>query len=564
MLHYQNLNIKENKVAIIGIGGSAANILQCFSDSSTNKVELITMDLDERIGKGASNLQFLQLGKTLTHGMGSGGDPSLGQQAAEESHQAIFDHLSDKQLIVLIVGLGGGTGSGAAPYIAQIARDMGVFLVTVALMPFSFEGKRRVKQAQDALDQLKQESNILFCFSNDSMEDISQKQTGARAVFEKVNQLLARAAATIPIIANSPGFINIGLSDLSQVLETRNSRSLFGIGTGSGVGRVDKAVSNAVKSPLMSYNSTNEYIQRILVHIVGDESLTISEIKEACELVRASFPDRELEIFLGVSTRANLQDELRISLIAAIDNDTLIQSRKAQIIAAMEADQALIEELQAQKTSDQEAADSALNELACNAEAENENDFLDARLIESAELGGEDHLDYIIYSDEPMIDSEEPENYSPYEQIEDDEQFIEDSNQRSVIPESSTTELNQHAFKTATRLAVVEAPYINTYDCSEQEEESRYAPPIERMDEPSTKPGANHASREINLPRAIIRQQNLPNLTNGTSKPNKTGRANEIHASVKKEQFSTAFDLESELQYSDEDDLDIPPALRKY
>lgn len=563
MLHYQSPNIEEHKVAIIGIGGTGANILQCFSNSSTNKVELITMDLDERIGKGANNLQFLQLGKTLTHGMGSGGDPSLGQQAAEESHQSIIEHLSNKKLIVLIVGLGGGTGSGAAPYIAQIAKDMGIFLVTVSLMPFSFEGRRRVKQAQDALDQLTKESNILFCFNNDSMEELSAKQTGARAVFEKVNQLLARAAATIPMIANSPGLINIGLDDLSKVLETRNSRSLFGIGVGNGVERVEKAVARALKSPLMSYSSTSEYIQRILVHITGDESLSMSEVRQSCELIREAFPDRELEIFLGASTRPNLQDELRISLIASINNETLTQSINAQIIATMEAEQSQLEELKAQKNRAAEEASTAFNtQLEHNIPRNDEEiDLFDTELTQSEELHIEDDSNYINYGDESILEAERNENFSPYEQIQESELIIEGVSDPLI---SATTRGIESQQRSTSPTATDSPPSQFAYRC-EEDEELRYAPPSQEMPHQrlsaKIQPKANNLSQEIELPKAILRTPLTPSAAN---KPQPIGKPESSPSTAASEQPISAFDSDTAFQYSDEDDLDIPPSLRKH
>ena len=211
MLPYQTIPQKEDGIAIVGIGGAGANILQCFAGSSANNVRLYTMSLDERVGRACgSNVEFVQLGSGLNHGLGSGGDPSVGAGAADESRADIERMLQGARLLVMVTGLGGGTGSGAAPVLAQMAREAGLFLVSVLVMPFSFEGKRRREQAELAREEIARLSDIVFCFENDYMEELFRNRPGARAVFEEVDRMLARATASVPMLASSPGFINHG------------------------------------------------------------------------------------------------------------------------------------------------------------------------------------------------------------------------------------------------------------------------------------------------------------------------------------------------------------------
>ena len=162
MLPYQTLTQKENGTAIIGIGGAGANVLQCFGSSSADNVRLCTMSLDERVGRACGNVKFIQLGEGLSHGLGSGGDPDVGREAMEESAERVQEILRDVKLLVMVVGLGGGTGSGAAPVLARMARDAGLFLVSVVMMPFSFEGKRRREQAVKAQEEIARLSDIVF------------------------------------------------------------------------------------------------------------------------------------------------------------------------------------------------------------------------------------------------------------------------------------------------------------------------------------------------------------------------------------------------------------------
>ncbi len=154
MLPYQTSIRQDDRIVIVGIGGAGANILQCFGGSSAANVRLCTMSLDERVGQNSGNVEFLQLGAGLNHGLGSGGDPEVGRRATAESEGEIRRLIRGARLLVMVVGLGGGTGSGAAPMLARLAKDEGLFLVTVAVMPFAFEGRRRRAQADAALEEV--------------------------------------------------------------------------------------------------------------------------------------------------------------------------------------------------------------------------------------------------------------------------------------------------------------------------------------------------------------------------------------------------------------------------
>lgn len=321
MLPYQTIPQKENGIAIVGIGGAGANILQCFGGSSADNVHLYTMSLDERIGRGrGSNVNFIQLGGGLNHGLGSGGDPEVGRNAAEESAEELNAMLENTRLLVMVAGLGGGTGSGAAPVLAQMAREKGVFLVSVLLMPFSFEGKRRRAQAEIALEKVACLSDILYCFENDYMEDLFRNRSGARAVFEEVDRVLAQATASVPMLASSPGLINLGLDELATALDNNDSRCLFGSGKGYGPHRAEKAAKAALDSPLISYHNAINYARTVIVHIAGGESMSLHEIRVAMETVREMLADEDVDIFFGTTVKPHLGDEIRVTIIASINS----------------------------------------------------------------------------------------------------------------------------------------------------------------------------------------------------------------------------------------------------
>lgn len=320
MLPYQTLPDPEYGIAIVGIGGAGANILQCFGGSSAHNVRLCTISPDERVGRASGNVEFIQLGAGLNHGLGSGGDPEVARQAMRDSREEIAALLEDKRLLVMVVGLGGGTGSGAAPIMAEMAREAGIFLVSVLVMPFAFEGTRRRAQADEALETISRLSDIVFCFENDYMEELFRNRSGARAVFEEVNRILARATACVPTLASSPGLINLGLDELATALENNESRCLFGSGSGYGPHRATDAARAALESPLMTYRGAMRFVRTIIVHIAGGDSMSLTEIRHAMETVQEKLASDDVRIFFGVTVKPQLGDEMRVTLIASINS----------------------------------------------------------------------------------------------------------------------------------------------------------------------------------------------------------------------------------------------------
>ncbi len=337
MLPYQSMSRKEDGIAIVGLGGAGANILQCFGGSSADNVRLCIMSLDERVGRSCGNVEFIQLGSGLSRGLGSGGDPDVGARAALESSEQIAPLLADTRMLVMVAGLGGGTGSGTVPVLARMARAAGLFLVSVLVMPFSFEGRRRREQAEHALEEVAALSDIVFCFENDYMEDLFRNRAGARAVFEEVDRLLAKATACVPTLANSPGLINLGLDELAVALENNDSRCLFGCGSGYGPKRAEDAARAALESPLVSYHNALRFARTVIVHIAGGDTMSLTEIRRAMETVRTALADEDVRIFFGTTVKPKLGDEMRVSLIASINAEEMKLALAEEEAAAAEA-----------------------------------------------------------------------------------------------------------------------------------------------------------------------------------------------------------------------------------
>lgn len=319
MLPYQTSSRKEEGIVIVGLGGAGASILQRFSGSSAENVRLSIMSLDERLGRECGNVEFIQLGAGLNHGLGSGGDPEVARLAIEESNGQIDALLRGARLLVMVVGLGGGTGSGVAPVLARKAKEAGLFLVSVVVMPFSFEGARRRSQADKALEEIAGISDIVFCFENDYMEDLFRSRTGAQAVFEEANALLSQATASVPLLSNSPGIINIGLDELVTALDNNDSRCIYGAGKGYGANRAADAARAALESPLVAYHDAIKHARTVIVHIAGGNNMSLAELRVAMETVRAGLGGDDVNIFFGAAVKAHLGEEMRVSIIASVD-----------------------------------------------------------------------------------------------------------------------------------------------------------------------------------------------------------------------------------------------------
>lgn len=318
MLPYQKTPHAEDRLAIVGIGGAGLNILHNFGGSSAENVRLYAMAADDRLGRDFGNVEFVRLGGD-EGGLATGGDPDRGRSALNHCREKVREMLTGIRVLVMVAGLGGGTGSGAAPLLAEWAKQAGLYLVSVVIMPFGFEGAARRRRAETARGIIERQSDITLCFENDYLEALFSGSSNADELFEHANRLLAQATAAVPFLANSPGLINLGLDDLAAALRGANSRCIFGFGRGFGAARAEEAARTLLQSPLLAYHHSLHAVNgKVLLHVAGGESMALREINRLMDIVQNEL-GREVEILFGVSVKPVLQDEIRVTLITSVD-----------------------------------------------------------------------------------------------------------------------------------------------------------------------------------------------------------------------------------------------------
>jgi cell division protein FtsZ len=317
-----NHTIPTSSVKIIGLGGAGANMLERIALDGMEGAELMALNTDVRTLATCLAREKIQLGVNLTKGLGSGGDPELGHQAALEAEEQIRASIKGRRIVFLCTGLGGGTGSGAAPIITRIAREEGAFVVVFATMPFAFEGKRRRDQAETALNELAVLSNALVTFDNNRMGELVLAKQGIHEAFGAADHMICESIKAVIRLVVRPGIINVGLDDLMSALRTNRSRCLFGSGIADGKDRAIKALRNALNSPLLDQGTLLKDAQTVLVHLSGGEDLTLFEIELLMQRLQKFVPDTAHVLF-GAAIDPAMGDSLSITLISALPEDFL-------------------------------------------------------------------------------------------------------------------------------------------------------------------------------------------------------------------------------------------------
>ncbi len=314
--------IPSSAVKIIGLGGAGANMLERIALESIEGAELLALNTDIRTLGACLAKEKIQLGVNLTKGLGTGGDPELGQQAMLEAEANVRKALKGQRIVFLCTGLGGGTGSGAAPIVSRIAREEGAFVVVFATMPFFFEGRRRRDQAETSLNQLAVLSSALVTFDNNRMGELVLAKQGIHEAFAAADRMISESIKAVIRLVIRPGLINIGLDDLMSALRTNRSRCLFGSGVAEGKDRASKALRNALASPLLDQGSLLKDAQTVLVHLSGGESLTLFEIELLMQNLQKYVPE-EAQVLFGAAIDPAMGDSLSITLISALPEDAL-------------------------------------------------------------------------------------------------------------------------------------------------------------------------------------------------------------------------------------------------
>lgn len=301
------------KIKVLGIGGGGNNAVNFMvTEGNIQGVEFIAVNTDMQ-ALLASNADIkLQIGEKLTKGLGSGSNPEIGQAAAEESRERIKNLLKDTDMVFITAGEGGGTGTGAAPIIAQIAKDVGALTVAVVTKPFGFEGARRMIQAEEGIDLLKDEVDTLIVIPNQKIINIIKKEQSITEAFALADSVLAQGVQSISDLITIPGLINVDFADVRAIM-TDAGTALMGIGISSGDNRARKAAEMAINSPLLEVNI--EGARGILFNITGNKDLSMSEVNEAANLITES-ADPDANIIFGTTIREEMKDEIKISVIA--------------------------------------------------------------------------------------------------------------------------------------------------------------------------------------------------------------------------------------------------------
>jgi len=321
--------IPNSAVKIIGVGGAGANMLDRIALDGMEGAELLACNTDVRTLTSSVAPEKIQLGRNLTKGLGSGGDPALGNQAAQEAELEIRDALRDRKIIFICVGLGGGTGSGAAPLVARLAREEGAFTVVFATTPFNFEGKRRRDQAETALTELSVLANALITFDNTRMGELVLAKQGVHEAFSAADRMISESIRAVTRIVMRPGLVNIGLDDLMAALSSPKSRCLFGSGIAHGENRAQQALKNALVSPLLDRGSLLHDTDTVLVHVCGGEDMTLYELELLMRGLSKHVPETA-QILFGTSVDSAMAEALSVTLVSSLPEERLLAERGAE------------------------------------------------------------------------------------------------------------------------------------------------------------------------------------------------------------------------------------------
>ena len=307
------------KIKVLGLGGGGGNaVASMIEGNNIQGVEFITINTDAQVLLANKAPTKLQIGEKLTKGLGSGGDPDIGSQAAEESKEKIKELLVDSDMIFLTAGMGGGTGTGAMPVVAKLAKEAGALTVGVVTKPFHFEGTRRMVTAEDGIEQLRDEVDTLIVIPNQRLMDVIDRKMTLMEAFKVADSVLGQAVGGIADIITIPGLINVDFADVKTVMKSAGT-ALLGIGTGVGENRAQMAARAAVSSPLLDLSI--EGATGVLFNVTGGPDLTMFEVDEAARIISSS-ADADANIIFGAVIKDDLLDQVRITVVATGFDET--------------------------------------------------------------------------------------------------------------------------------------------------------------------------------------------------------------------------------------------------
>lgn len=307
-------------IKVIGVGGGGNNAVNRMIEHGVQGVEFIAVNTDAQALLTSQADIKLQIGDKLTRGLGAGANPEVGKKAAEESKEQIEETLQGADMVFVTAGMGGGTGTGAAPVIAQIARDLGALTVGVVTRPFSFEGRKRQSQALAGTATMKEAVDTLIVIPNDRLLEIVDKNTPMLEAFREADNVLRQGVQGISDLIAVPGLINLDFADVKTIMSNKGS-ALMGIGIATGEKRAEEAAKKAISSPLLETSIAGA--KGVLLNITGGSSLSLFEVQEAADIISsAAAPDDDENIIFGAVINDNLKDEIIVTVIATDFSDS--------------------------------------------------------------------------------------------------------------------------------------------------------------------------------------------------------------------------------------------------
>lgn len=314
------------QIKVIGVGGGGNNAVDRMIEDGLDGVDFISINTDGQALAKSRPTTKIQIGEKLTKGLGAGGNPEIGEKSVEETQDEIAQALRGSDMVFITAGMGGGTGTGAAPKIAAISKELGILTVGVVTKPFNFEGKKRMMNAERGITELKKHVDTLVIIPNQRLLSIIDKKTTLTEAFRKADEILRQGVQGIADLISKPGVINLDFADVRTVMANKGVAHM-GIGRASGENKAEVAAKAAIQSPLLE--TTIEGARSVLINFSGDMNLGLMETEEAADLIREAI-DPEAEIIFGTTLNEDLQDEVVVTVIATGLEDEVLQAAEQQ------------------------------------------------------------------------------------------------------------------------------------------------------------------------------------------------------------------------------------------
>ena len=327
MIQFDELSEQSAKIKVVGVGGAGGNALNGMIDAGLSGVEFIAINTDAQNLENNRAPQRIQIGKDRTKGLGAGADPEVGLRAVEDDKEAIINCLSGADMVFITCGMGGGTGTGAAPVIAEVAKDLGALTVGIVTRPFTFEGKLRMRNAQKGIEEMSKTVDTLIIIPNERVFNMIEQNTPVLSAFKVVDSILLEATRSISDLINVHGYINLDFADIRTIMQDKGD-ALMGTGCGTGEGRAVIAAEQAITSPLLDGVDIDGALG-VLINITGGSNLSLFEINEAATIVQQAAGD-DANVIFGMVIDEALSEEMRVTVIATGFNSEAKEKKRLQ------------------------------------------------------------------------------------------------------------------------------------------------------------------------------------------------------------------------------------------